>query len=100
MKLKSYATWPAILLLLLLIAISTTAGCASGTPKIEAWKFNQEAIHEVRTNCSDSFPDATDGKFVSLWKNKRDILKQSRACSRAATVLADQAENRNKVLGN
>lgn len=73
-------------------------GCASGTVKTEAWKFQQETIDGVRTNCKTTFPDASNGTFDKLWENKRSILRQSRSCTEAAQLLADQAEARNKVL--
>ena len=75
-------------------------GCASGTTKTEAWKFNEETIAAVRKSCSNTFPPAIGGTISELWANKRAIIRQSRDCSEAATTLADQAENRNKVIGN
>lgn len=75
-------------------------GCASGTTKTEAWKFKQEPIDAVRENCKTTFPDAASGTLEDLWKNKRSILRQSRSCTEAAQILATQAENRNKVIGN
>lgn len=99
-KLKSYATLPVILVSLLAIVLLTMTGCASGTVKTEAWKFQQETIDGVRENCKTTFPDASGGTITQLWENKRSILRQSRACTEAAQLLADQADNRNKVLGN
>lgn len=95
---KSFASSKTILLLLIVTLV--LMGCASGTPKIEAWKFDEASINGVRTNCSSSFPEAERGDIAGLWANKRAILKSARACSQAANILADQAENRNKVLGN
>lgn len=74
--------------------------CASGTTKTEAWKFDPESINAVKVACQNTYPDATEGTIKGLWDNKRSILRQSRNCSEAANILADQAENRNKVIGN
>lgn len=75
-------------------------GCASGTTKTEAWKFDEESISAVKTLCTNSYDDAVGGTIKELWDNKRAILRQARNCSEAANVLADKAENRNKVIGN
>lgn len=99
MRQKSYVTLPNALVLLILAVTLMMMGCASGTVKTEAWKFQQETIDAVRTSCKTTFPDATSGTFEKLWENKRSILRQSRSCTEAANVLADQAENRNNVIG-
>ncbi len=75
-------------------------GCASGTTKTEAWKFNEETIQAVEEKCSSTFSYTSGGKIGELWANKRSILAQSRACSQAARLLAEQARNRNEVIGN
>ena len=86
--------------LLLLTVALVLMGCAYGTTKTEAWKFDQQVIHDVRTKCSGTYPDAVQSSLAGLWSNKRQILSKSRACAQAANILADQADNRNKVLGN
>ena len=97
---KSFVTLPTSLVLLLLAAILMMMGCASGTTKTDpAWKFPDEDISAVKTNCTTTFPEATSGKFEDLWANKRAILKQARNCANAANTLADEAGNRNKVIG-
>lgn len=75
-------------------------GCASGTPKTETnpWQFKNETIADVKAKCKDVFPTTSDGTIGGLWANKRSILRQSRDCAEAANILAEQAENRNKVL--
>lgn len=83
---------------LILIVALTLMGCASGIQKTEGWKIEDTIVQEVRDNCKASFPEATSGTIAGLWENKRAILKQSRSCSSAASILADQVENRNKVL--
>lgn len=83
-----------------LIVTLALMGCASGTPKIEAWAMDEETINRVRLSCHMEFPESTSGSLASLWANKRAILRQSRNCTEAAQLLADQAENRNKVIGN
>ena len=74
-------------------------GCASGTTKTEAWKFDDEVIAGVRGSCSQRFDEANSGLLADLWANKRSILKSARSCAAAANILADMAENRNKVIG-
>lgn len=74
-------------------------GCASGTVKTEAWKFPDEHISAVYTKCDTTFPEATGPTFEALWANKRAILKQARECSNAAKIVAEEARNRNKVIG-
>lgn len=87
-------------LMLLSVSLMLTA-CASGTTRIEeSWKFNEETIQAVKTKCSSTFGDASGGKFSELWANKRAILAQARGCSIAANTLAEQAEARNRVIGN
>lgn len=98
MNAKSYGSYSKILLPL--IVTSVLMGCASGTTRTEGWKIDEASINGVRANCSSSFPEAERGDLAGLWANKRAILKNARACSQAANLLADQAENRNKVLGN
>lgn len=98
MSAKSLGGW--LTILLPLTVTLGLMGCASGTPKTEAWKFPDEHISAVYTKCDTTFPEATGSTVESLWANKRAILKQSRECSNAAKILADQAGNRNKVLGN
>lgn len=89
-----------ILLFAALLALLTLMGCASGTEKTgEPWKFNEDTIKEVKTKCKNDFEPATSGTLEELWKNKRLILRQSRDCSEAASTLAEQAEGRNKVIG-
>lgn len=84
---------------LILSVALTMMGCASGIPKIEVLQIDQEIIKSVKTNCHSDFPPATEGTIKGLWDNKRLILRQSRGCSEAAKILAEQAENRNKVIG-
>lgn len=87
--------------LLGLILSSILMGCASGTTKTEeSWKFDEAQIQAVKTKCTGVFDEASGGTFDALWANKRLILRRSRDCSEAARVLAEQAENRNKVIGN
>lgn len=87
-----------ILLLAALSVILVMMGCASGTTKIEAWKFDEDTIKEVQIKCTGSFEPATSGTLADLWVNKRLILRKSRDCSEAANKLAEQALNRNKVI--
>jgi len=87
-----------ILLLAALSVILVMMGCASGTTKTEAWKFDEDTIKEVQTKCTGTFEPATAGTFEGLWANKRLILRKSRDCSEAANKLAEQALNRNKVI--
>jgi hypothetical protein len=92
-----------ILWLPILSVILVMMGCASGIQKtsdhLQNWKIDEEVIKSVKENCSPDFKPATSGTIAGLWENKRLILRQSRACSRAANTLAEQAENRNKVIG-
>jgi len=81
-----------------LLLSSILMGCASGTPKTGAWKINEETIQAVKAQCTSTFSDASGGTISELWANKRAILAQARACGRAANTLANQAENRNKVI--
>lgn len=87
-----------ILLFVTLFALLMLMGCASGTTKTEAWKFNEDTIKEVQIKCTGSFEPATSGTLAELWKNKRLILRKSRDCSEAALKLAEQAESRNRVI--
>jgi hypothetical protein len=87
-------------ILLPLTATLVLMGCASGTVKTEAWRFDDEAIAAVNKNCVATYPDATGGTLSELWNNKRTILRMSRSCTEAALLLSEQAANRNKVLGN
>lgn len=64
------------------------------------WRFDEKSIQAVKEKCTGVFDKASGGTFDALWSNKRVILRQSRECSRAAQLLAEQAENRNKVIGN
>lgn len=82
----------------ILLALLTLTACASGTTKIEAWKFSEDTIKEVQIKCTGTFEPATSGTLAELWKNKRLILRKSRDCSEAALKLAEQAENRNRVI--
>lgn len=96
MNVKSLGGW--LTILLLLTVTLGLMGCASGTPKIEAWKFDQQVIHDVRKHCGGTYPEAVGSTIGPLWANKTAIVRQGRNCAEAATILADQAENRNKVL--
>jgi hypothetical protein len=94
LKIQSVVTLSATLVLM---------GCASGmtkTEQLQPWKFDEGTIEKVKANCKTSFKPATAGTIEGLWANKRLILRQSRDCSEAANILAEQAENRNKVIGN
>ena len=75
-------------------------GCASGTTKIEVLKFDEEVIQKVKEKCTGTFSESSGGELSALWANKRHILRQSRDCSEAANILAGQAENRNRMIGN
>jgi len=99
---SSKTNYPLVALcaLLLLILSLTVTGCASGTPKTEAWKFDEETIQKVEAKCTGSFSESSGGKFSALWANKRAILRESRDCAEAARILAEQARNRNKVINN
>jgi hypothetical protein len=85
-------------ILLLLTATLALTGCAFGTAKTEAWKFDDAVIEAVNKNCTSTYPDATGGSVSELWANKRTILRMSRSCVEAALLLSEQAANRNKVL--
>ena len=97
MNVKSFGSYSKILLPLTVTLV--LMGCASGTTKTEAWTFDQEVIHNVRSNCRSTFVESDGSTMAALWANKRAILQQSRNCTQAANILADQAENRNKVIG-
>ena len=62
-------------------------------------KVDEEIIQAVKTKCTGVFDPATGGTIESLWANKRAILRKARDCARSATVLAEETENRNKVIG-
>lgn len=89
-----------ILFLTVLFVSLMMLGCASGTTKTEGLTFDEATIKSVKESCTDTFKPATSGTIAGLWENKRAILKQARGCSQAANILAEQAENRNKVIGN
>lgn len=88
-----------IMSLLLLSVLLLMTACASGMTKTEGLTIDPSYIESVRKNCSASFPPAKSGTVESLWENKRAILRQSRNCGEASRLLADLAENRNKVIG-
>lgn len=97
---RLWSSLQAILLLLTALALLGMTGCASGTTKTEGWKFDENTIQEVKVKCTGTFEPATSGTIKGLWENKRLILRKSRDCSIAANKLAEQAENRNEVIGN
>lgn len=90
--------WQNILLLTTLFVVLMMMGCASGTTKTPGFKISEEVIASVKTSCTNTYKPATSGTIAGLWENKRAILKQARECSRNANTLAEQAENRNKVI--
>ena len=73
-------------------------GCASGTVKTEAWKFDEETVSKVEAKCTGTFSESSGGEFSALWANKRAILREARDCAGAARILAQQARNRNEVI--
>ncbi len=78
-------------------------GCASGMPKTEeslkVWKLDEKVVQAAKAKCTGVFSGASGGTIDALWNNKRTILREARECARAATTLAEQAENRNLVAG-
>lgn len=102
MKLKSVGTQSKkqIMSLLLLSVPFLLTACASGMTRTEGFQIEEHFVSDVRRLCSRTFPDSTSGTIEGLWNNKRAIVRQSRDCTEAATVLADKVENRNKVIGN
>lgn len=99
LKKKFFAMPSTILFSTILCASLTMMGCASGTPKIEGFQIDDRFVQAVQQSCVNSYPDASDGTIGGLWANKRIILRRSRDCTEAATTLAEQVANRNKVLG-
>ena len=95
--------WRNVMLMTSLFVILMMMGCASGMPKtqesLKAWKFDESIIKETEEKCTGKFKPATAGTIDGLWENKRSILRDARECARVANILAEQAKNRNKVIG-
>lgn len=87
-----------ILYSLSLSVLLTLTACASGMPKTKGLKIEEEYVEAVRKNCTRSFAEAVGGTIKDLWENKRLILTRSRECTSSARILADQVENRNRVI--
>lgn len=68
--------------------------------RTEGFQIDAQYIEAVKRQCLGVYHEATKGTIEGLWDNKRSILKQSRDCATHARVLAELAENRNKVIGN
>lgn len=84
--------------LLLLSVLSLLTACASGTTRTEGFQIDAQYIEAVKRQCSGVYPGATRGTIEGLWDNKRLLLRRARECAAHARVLAELAENRNRVI--